>query len=63
MLLKLLKVPKTCHPAVSKPNRNSLQGLEAAYLDAKASTGGATAYPAQASVDGFELLKLFKVAF
>ena len=26
-LLTLLKVPKTCHVAVSKPNRNSLQGL------------------------------------
>ena len=31
----VLKVPKTCHVAVSKPNRNSLQGLEASYLDAK----------------------------
>ena len=39
-----------------------MQGLEAAYLDAKAGTGGATADAAQVSADGFELLRLLKGA-
>ena len=48
-LLKLSKVPKT---------RHGLQGLEAAYLDAKAGTGGDTIHATQASAESFELLTL-----
>ena len=50
-LLKLSKVPKT---------RHGLQGLEAAYLDAKAGTRGATPHATQASAESFELLTLYK---
>ena len=48
-------MPKTCHVAVSKPNRNSLWGLGRYHRKA----GGT---PSKAAADGFEVLRPSKAA-
>ena len=52
-----LKVPKTCHVAILKPNRNSLQGLSRVVLGCQ-SLGSEFS---KAAAEVFETLKLLKV--
>ena len=51
-LLNLFKVIKTCHVAVSKPNRKSLQGLCREVPWCRMDE------PSKAAAQGFELLSL-----
>ena len=48
-------MPKKCHVAVSKPNRNSLWGLGRYH-------GKAGGTPSRAAAEGFEVLRLSKAA-
>ena len=48
-------MPKTCHIAVSKPNRNSLWGLGRCH-------GKAGGTPSKAAAEGFEFLRPSKAA-
>ena len=48
-------MPKTCHVAVSKPNRNSLWGLGRYH-------GKAGKTPSKAAAEGFEVLRPSKAA-
>ena len=48
-------MPKTCHVAVSKPNRNSLWGLGRYH-------GKAGGTPSKAAAEGFEVLRHSKAA-
>ena len=59
-------LPKTCHIAVSKPNRNSLRGLETYHGQASGTPSKAAAEasrtPSKAAAEGCEVLTPAKAA-